>query len=93
MPYTVHRSNNFKRQYRRLQWSGNTKLAKELDDIIILLVEGKKLPDKNRNHRLFGDLNDCWECHIAYDWLLIYRYHHDLLVLELVATGSHNDLF
>ena len=27
------------------------------------------------------------------DWLLIYRIEYDILVLTLVRTGSHGDLF
>ena len=33
------------------------------------------------------------ECHILPDWLLIYRYDDDVLVLTLTRTGSHSDLF
>ena len=49
--------------------------------------------EKNCNHKLSGGLNGYWECHIAPDWLLIYRYKHDILVLELFAIGTHSDLF
>lgn len=92
MVYSVKRTHKFKRQYRKLEKSDH-KLLNNLDAVIILLIDGKNLPANNRNHRLAGNLNDCWECHIASDWLLIYRYHHDILVLELLATGSHSDLF
>lgn len=27
------------------------------------------------------------------DWLLIYKYKDNELILSLTATGSHNDLF
>ena len=30
---------------------------------------------------------------ISPDWLLIYRYDDDVLVLTLTRTGSHSDLF
>ena len=33
------------------------------------------------------------ECHIQSDWLLVYRYEDDVLVLTLARTGTHSDLF
>ena len=33
------------------------------------------------------------ECHIAPDWLLIYRINKQKLVLVLSRTGSHSELF
>lgn len=36
---------------------------------------------------------NCGECHIEPDWLLIYKYSNDELILLLVATGSHSELF
>ena len=65
----------------------------KLNDIILLLIAGKKLPPKNRDHSLIGDYKSCRECHIAPDWLLIYRRDDMLQILSLVRTGSHSDLF
>ena len=64
-----------------------------LDNIIRTLALGEKLPDKNKDHELTGDWVGHRECHILPDWLLIYRIEDDLLVLTLVRTGSHSDLF
>ena len=37
---------------------------------------------------------NCFECHIEPDWLLVYRIEEDILVfLVLQATGSHSELF
>ena len=33
------------------------------------------------------------ECHIEPDWLLVYKVIDDELILRLIRTGSHNDLF
>lgn len=33
------------------------------------------------------------ECHLEPDWLLIYEYLDDELILFLTRTGSHSDLF
>ncbi|MBQ6668677.1 MAG: type II toxin-antitoxin system mRNA interferase toxin, RelE/StbE family, partial [Deltaproteobacteria bacterium] len=33
------------------------------------------------------------ECHIQADWLLVYQYDDDLLLLDLLRTGSNSDRF
>lgn len=64
-----------------------------LNEFVSLLVEGKELPKKNKDHALSGNWNGHRECHITADWLLIYRVENDLLVLTLTRTGTHSDLF
>lgn len=36
---------------------------------------------------------NCGECHIESDWLLVYQYIDDELILLLVTTGSHSKIF
>lgn len=64
-----------------------------LDAVIETLASGETLPEKHRDHALSGDYEGYRECHIASDWLLIYRIEDDVLVLVLARTGSHSDLF
>ncbi len=64
-----------------------------LDDIIRTLAKGESLPEKNRDHSLSGNLIGYRECHIQPDWLLMYKIDDDVLVLTLVRTGTHSDLF
>ena len=59
--------------------------------VLTLIVEEKPLPDKLRNHKLSGNWNGHWECHISPDWLLIYRIGKGDAIFE--RTGSHADLF
>ena len=33
------------------------------------------------------------ECHIEPDWLLVYKVVRETLILKLIRTGSHSDLF
>lgn len=51
------------------------------------------LPAKNRDHLLTGDYTGCRECHIQPDWLLIYQVARETLILKLIRTGTHSDLF
>ena len=64
-----------------------------IDDVIRKLAAGGKLDGKSRDHNLAGNWTGHRECHIAPDWLLIYRIDDDVLVLTLTRTGSHSDLF
>jgi mRNA interferase YafQ len=64
-----------------------------LDEVISALAQGMALPEANRDHALAGNYKDCRECHISPDWLLIYQMDDDVVVLTLLRTGSHSDLF
>lgn len=64
-----------------------------LDNIIRCLSRGETLPERNKDHALTGDWVGHRECHILPDWLLVYRIEDDILVLTLVRTGTHSDLF
>lgn len=37
----------------------------------------------------YGELKGYRECHIQFDWLLVYRIYRDELILSLVHTGTH----
>lgn len=64
-----------------------------LDDIIRVLTRGESLPEKNRDHALSGNWAGYRECHIQPDWLFVYCIEEDVLVLTLIRTGTHSDLF
>lgn len=55
----------------------------DLDIAIGLLRRGYKLPSNFKNHKLKGNMRGFMECHIGYDWLLVYRYDQDNLVLMI----------
>ena len=64
-----------------------------LDYIVTTLLNGKTLSPKYRDHALTGNWKGYRECHIAPDWLLIYKIEADVLLLVLQRTGTHSDLF
>lgn len=48
---------------------------------------------KNKDHKLVNNYDGARECHITPDWLLIYEIVEDKLILILLASGSHSELF
>ncbi len=89
---TIKYTSRFKRDYRR-EKSGihGRKLDALLKAILVLLAEDKALPPNAVDHALIGTLNDCRDCHIRPDLILIYR-KIDYTILELVRLGSHSEL-
>lgn len=63
------------------------------EEVVAVLMKGDKLPEKNKNHPLHGNYEGWNDCHILPDWILVWRYDNDELVLCLLDTGSHSDLF
>jgi len=80
---------SFRRDYKKLKSSG--KDLSKLAVVIDTLAAGKPLAEHYRDHLLIGDYADYRECHIASDWLLIYRRTETELIL--VRSGSHSALF
>lgn len=66
---------------------------RKLQDVVRLLVTGDPLPTQYHNHKLSGKYRGCEECHIESNWLLIYEHREDMLILHLLRTGRHTDLF
>lgn len=83
--------NAFKKDYKLALKRGCN--PNKLETIITSLANQHPLPASNRDHGLTGNYVGCRECHIAPDWLLIYEVMHDELVLHLLRTGTHSDLF
>jgi mRNA interferase YafQ len=79
----------FRRDLKRI-----TRRGYRLDDIeaiVTAIRRGDRLPSSVRVHPLKGEWRGYWECHIAPDWLLIYKVTDDEVLLA--RTGTHSDLF
>ena len=87
----VRFGSKFKRDYKTVLKRGYNPAL--LETVIDLLRAESPLPQRYRDHALSEDYEGFRECHIASDWLLIYRIEDDVLVLVLSRTGSHSDLF
>ncbi len=64
-----------------------------LDTVVSMLINGEKLPVKYKDHALIGNFKKYRECHITPDWLLIYELSDHELILYLIRTGTHSDIF
>ncbi|MGQ0663727.1 MAG: type II toxin-antitoxin system RelE/ParE family toxin [Pseudomonadota bacterium] len=63
----------------------------KIEVVIDALARGAKLAPRHRPHRLKGEMQGLWECHVEPDWLLVWDEQGNGLVL--VRTGTHADLF
>ncbi len=79
----------FERDIKRMKRRG--KNPDKLKIIIRSLISKEPLDLIHRDHKLIGNWQGRRECHIEFDWLLIYKSESDRIVFE--RTGSHADLF
>ncbi len=90
MKYQLVYTSAFKKGLKRCKKQGRDILL--LEEVVNLLLEGKRLPKKYYDHGLQGNWKGYRECHIQPDWLLIYLVENDVLTLTLISTGSHSEL-
>jgi mRNA interferase YafQ len=79
----------FKRDRKRTDRRG--KDLDKLDALMQRLANEEQLEPRFRDHKLAGEWQDCRECHIEPDWLLIYLVSAG--DITFVRTGTHADLF
>lgn len=90
--YEVSYTSRFKKQLKKKIKQG--KDIKKLEFVVSCLANGEVLEPKYRDHMLIDNkyFSNCRECHIEPDWLLIYKYMNNGLVLVLFETGSHSEI-
>ncbi len=91
MKYNVKTTKRFDKEMKRCRKRGyNMQLIVEA---IHLLEATGSLPAKYRPHKLSGNLQGVWECHIEPDWLMTWNQNDTELTLLFLRTGTHADLF
>ena len=91
MKYKIKFTSRFKKDLKLAK-----KQSRNIDKLFAViekLANCETLDEKFRDHSLLGSYTGTRECHIEPDFLLIYEKFDDILVLSLVRTGSHSDLF
>ena len=91
MQYELILTGKFKKSLKLAKKRGRA--LKLLDKVITMLQNDIPLEEKYRDHELKGKYQGFRECHIQPDWLLIYLKENEVLILTLVDTGTHADLF
>ena len=89
--YKVKQTSRFRKDYKLAYKRGYD--LDLLETVVKQLASGASLPGKYKDHPLRGDWHNHRECHITADWLLIYKFQEDILVLTLTNTGTHADIF
>jgi mRNA interferase YafQ len=89
---TINYTNQFKRDYRREQSGRHGKVLDTLlTEAVAVLAADQPLPRRYFDHPLSGEWDDCRDCHLRPDLVLIYR-KVDKTSLELIRLGSHSEL-
>ena len=90
--YELKGLTKFRKQLKKVVKQG--KNINKLVDVLKVLANGEALDSKYKDHALINDkyYKDCRELHIEPDWLLVYHYNNNELILILVATGSHSEI-
>lgn len=91
--YNIKYTKEFKKSLKKVLKQG--KKIDKLLKVVNILSKGETLDYKYKDHPLYNDkrFKDCRDCHIEPDWILIYKYLDNELILLLVNTGSHSDVF
>ncbi len=89
--YELARTGKFKKDFKKcLKRNCDVSL---IEEIFNLLEESGELPIKYKPHKLKGNYEGLWECHIEPDWLLIWEKIEEEKLIILIRTGTHSDLF
>lgn len=90
---TIEYPSIFKKDFKRALKRGCN--PQKFEQVVQILQNQQPLPEKYRDHALTESRNfkNVRECHIEPDWLLVYQIINERLVLKLMRTGTHSDLF
>lgn len=89
--YQIVTTTRFKKNVKTCRKRGYP--MEKLSEALNILIDTGTLPAKYNPHLLHGDHDGEWEAHIAPDWLLTWQRHDNELILLLLSTGTHSDLF
>lgn len=89
--YQINYSNRFNKDLKRCVKRGLNILL--IKDAIAQLAATGTLPSQYHPHKLSGNRQGQWECHIQLDWLMTWEQNDTELILLFLQTGTHSDLF
>lgn len=89
--YSIRQTGQFKHSEKLSIKRGCSK--NDLAKVIELLAGGGQLPAEFLKHPIQGKYKGCWECHLSFDWLLIWKQDDKHREIILLALGTHSELF
>ena len=89
--YQIKTTREFEKDVKRCVKRGLP--LEDLRTVMKLLERDGVLPEQYKPHKLTGNRRGQWECHIKPNWLLIWEQYDMELVLVMINTGTHSDLF
>lgn len=90
--YNLRVSNRYKKHIKQIA-KRNIENVKKINDVVHILQKDETLEERFKDNPLVGNWIGHRECHVLPDLLLIYKIVENVLILELVDTGTHSDLF
>jgi mRNA interferase YafQ len=81
----------FKKDFKK--YRHNEPVLEEFEEVVKMLRNRNKLPEKYFDHSLEGQYKGMRECHLKPDALLIYSVSEESQTLYLERIGSHSELF
>jgi len=81
-------TNRFEKDFKKAFKSGRD--ISRLKRVMTWIANEQPLPTELRDHKLIGNFKGRRECHLAGDWLLIYKLETGAVIFE--RTGSHSEL-
>ena len=93
MAYEIILTSSFKSSLKVIKKRKNN--LDKLTYVVNTIASGRQLENKYHDHALTNSkyFKNCRECHIEPDWLLVYKINKKDLILFLIETGTHSDLF
>lgn len=89
MKYTTVYKKKFNKSFKKL----NTKDQVLVKQTIWALAMGKRLDATYKNHRLKGNLNGRYDCHVRGGLVLTYEKNEKELILSAIDVGNHSNIF
>lgn len=84
----------YKKDFKKLQKRNMAEVILAVGVLDILREQGVKgIPLQMKPHKLKGEYNDNWECHIKPDLLIIWFQIESPNIIKLIRIGSHSDLY
>jgi mRNA interferase YafQ len=92
--YQIVASNRFLKDLKLLKKRSLKDFALLQEVVTILTEKGHSgLNKRHYPHKLVGNFDGYWECHVKPDLLLIWDENETIKLIELIRTGTHSDLF